>query len=516
MLLLLFTTDVDAQRTATAGKFKNVDFHVSQLITRDNLLAHLQVLASDSLEGREFGTFGINRAADYIVSRLHKAGVKPMGGRGTYFQPVTVNTWKWKELSFRTATEKMTAGLDYAVRFFDNKNKLALTADHMMYIGYGINDLKYNDYAFAQGWNEVLLMLDGEPKKGNNYLISGTDQPSAWSKSLDKKMALAVAKNAKAILLIQDAAYFKKEIITGQQKSFSIDTSARYPIPVIRINKNSLGKIFAPEELKKLQQYLEFSRMGKISSNYVSGKIDFRSSVENEVMHGRNVIAWIEGADQRKKYEWLILSGHYDHLGITNGEVNNGADDNGTGTAALIEIAAALQRLRNEGRKLDRSILIVFFTAEEKGLLGSKFFAENPVIPLRMVKANINIDMIGRSDDLHEPGENYIYSIGADKINPILDEAVQIANDASVHYKLDYTYNDEAHPSKLYYRSDHYSFASKGIPSVFLFGGFHEDYHMPTDDIEKIDLQKVQDVARMVYFALIQLAGYPVIQTQYR
>ena len=514
--IFLFITASISQVTSQNNEFQSIDYYVAQNITKENILSHLKVLAADSLEGREFGTFGINRAADYIVSRISKAGLKPMGDRGTYYQPVITEAWKWKKLSLRSSRARLTPGLDFDTRIWDNSNPMTLSADHVMYIGYGINDPSFNDYAFAQGWGEVLLMLDDEPKRGNDYIITGSAEPSQWSKNLDKKVAQALSKNAKAILLIQNPDKFKKEIILGEQKIFTVDTTPRYPIPIIRINRKSLDKIFDAEQLKKLLQYIDFSEKGKITSNYLACDFDFHSSLAKEKMLGRNIIAAVEGTDPKKKYEWIILSAHYDHLGITNGQINNGADDNGTGVSAIIEIAKSLQKLKNEGRELDRSILVAFFTGEEKGLVGSQYFTSNPVLPLRMIKADINIDMIGRSDNFHEPGENYVYSIGADKINPLIEKTLDVANYVSINYLIDKKYNAENHPSRLYYRSDHYSFASRGIPSVFLFGGFHEDYHQPTDDIEKINLQKVQDIATMVYFALIRLVNTPVILTDYK
>ena len=201
--------------------------------------------------------------------------------------------------------------------------------------------------------------------------------------------------------------------------------------------------------------------------------------IRDSVIRDRNVVAVLEGNDPVLKNEYIIVSAHYDHIGIVNGEINNGADDNGTGVAALINLSKALKALRDNNYILKRSLLFLFCTGEEVGLIGSRYYTEHPIVPLRDTKININIDMIGRNDGQHADNENYVYVIGADKINPMLDRTIRENNSWSVNYKLDYTYNDTNHPSRLYYRSDHYNFIEKGIPSVFLFGGFHKDYHRP-------------------------------------
>lgn len=198
-----------------------------------------------------------------------------------------------------------------------------------------------------------------------------------------------------------------------------------------------------------------------------------------------NIWAFIEGTE--KPEEIVVVSAHYDHIGIRGGEVYNGADDDGSGTVGIMEIAAAFQKAKNEGHGPKRSVLILHVTGEEHGLHGSRFYSENPLFPLTNTVADVNIDMIGRRDNFHPDTNKYIYLIGSDYLSTDL---YTVCEDVNRKYKLltlDYKYNDKKDPNRFYYRSDHYNFAKNGIPAVFLFNGTHEDYHKATDEVSKIE-----------------------------
>ncbi len=198
-----------------------------------------------------------------------------------------------------------------------------------------------------------------------------------------------------------------------------------------------------------------------------------------------NVWAFIEGSE--KPEEIVVVSAHYDHYGIRHGEVYNGADDDGSGTVAIMEIAAAFQKAKNEGHGPKRSILILHVTGEEHGLHGSRFYSENPLFPLANTVADVNIDMIGRRDKLHEDSNNYIYLIGSDYLSTDLYNVCEEVNAKYKFLTIDYKFNDKTDSNRFYYRSDHYNFAKNGIPIVFLFNGLHADYHKETDDVSKIE-----------------------------
>lgn len=198
-----------------------------------------------------------------------------------------------------------------------------------------------------------------------------------------------------------------------------------------------------------------------------------------------NIWAFIEGSERPE--EIVVISAHYDHIGVKNGEVYNGADDDGSGTVGVMEIAAAFQKAKKEGHGPKRSILILHVTGEEHGLHGSRFYSENPLFPLANTVADVNIDMIGRRDKFHPNTNNYIYLIGSDYLSTDLYNICEDVNKKHNFLTIDYKYNDKKDPNKFYYRSDHYNFAKNGIPVVFLFNGTHEDYHKPSDEIDKIE-----------------------------
>ena len=225
---------------------------------------------------------------------------------------------------------------------------------------------------------------------------------------------------------------------------------------------------------------------------------------KNKYIKGENVIGFIEGTDLKE--ELIIITAHYDHLGKHEEKVYNGADDDGSGTSATLEIAEAFMLAKKEGNGPRRSVLIMPVSGEEKGLLGSKYYTDHPIYPLENTVANLNIDMIGRVDDWHENGD-YVYLIGADMLSQELHDISEQINDQYVGLELDYTFNAEDDPNRYYYRSDHYNFAKNNIPVIFYFNGVHEDYHKVTDTVEKIDFNKIQTITRLVFLTAWELAN---------
>ena len=219
---------------------------------------------------------------------------------------------------------------------------------------------------------------------------------------------------------------------------------------------------------------------------------------------GENVLGYIEGTDL--KDELIIITAHYDHLGKHDSIIFNGADDDASGTAGVLEIAEAFMLAKKEGKGPRRSILIMPVSGEEKGLLGSKYYTDNPVYPLDKTIANLNIDMIGRIGDFKEDG-NYVYLIGSDMLSQDLHNISEEVNKKYIGLELDYTFNKEDDPNRYYYRSDHYNFAKNNIPVIFYFNGIHEDYHKPTDTIEKIDFNKIEKITQFIFLTAWELAN---------
>ena len=219
-----------------------------------------------------------------------------------------------------------------------------------------------------------------------------------------------------------------------------------------------------------------------------------------------NVLAFIKGS--KKPDEVIIVSAHLDHEGITKkGEINNGADDDGSGTVALLEMAQAFKKAKDDGYGPKRSILFLHLTAEEVGLQGSRYYTENPVFPLKNTIANLNIDMIGRIDKNHKDNTNYVYLIGADRLSTELHYISDAINTEFFNLELNYKYNDQDEHNRYYYRSDHYNFGKKGIPIIFYFNGEHEDYHQPTDTPDKIDYPLLEKRTRLIFATAWQLAN---------
>lgn len=334
-------------------------------------------------------------------------------------------------------------------------------------------------------------------------------------------------KNLSIILLVFIFSCATKKII-------SISKLAEMPISQIElINKykntitaNELKKhltIVASDEMegrdtgskgqKKAANYLiNHYIVNQISSpkgcdNY-SQKVPatFMNAKRNEGLNdSENIVAFIEGSE--KKDEILVISAHYDHIGIKNGEIYNGADDDGSGTVALLEIAQGFEIAKNEGYGPKRSILFIHMTGEEHGLYGSDYYSKNPLFPLKNTIADINIDMIGRRDPFHKDTNNYVYVIGSDYLSTDLYNITEAASKNYINLNLDYKYNDKNDPERFYYRSDHYNFAKNGIPSVFLFNGTHEDYHKATDDVSKIEFDALEKRTKLAFVIAWELAN---------
>ena len=240
------------------------------------------------------------------------------------------------------------------------------------------------------------------------------------------------------------------------------------------------------------------------------GKDDYYQDIPSSFFNDRlpdseNVVAFIEGDGSTD--EILVISAHYDHVGMRDGEIYNGADDDGSGTVAMMEIAKAFKEAENEGYQSKRGILFLHVTGEEKGLLGSLYYSENPIFPIENTIANLNTDMIGRVDDEHKDNPNYVYLIGSDRLSTELHELSEAVNDKYVQLDFDYKYNDEDDPNRFYYRSDHYNFAKFDIPVIFYFNGTHEDYHQPTDTPDKINYELLAKRAKLIFYTAWEIAN---------
>lgn len=267
---------------------------------------------------------------------------------------------------------------------------------------------------------------------------------------------------------------------------------------------------------KKAANYLR-NFYKNLNIDALPGTTDYFQAVPSEAMKrmfspklndSENVVAYIKGSE--KPDEYLVISAHYDHVGIANGEIFNGADDNGTGTTALLEIARMFKIAQKNGFGPKRSIVFLHCTGEEYGLHGSRYFANSKIIPLENIIANLNVDMIGRRDRKYDKNDqDYIYLVGSDKLSTELHDISEAMNKKYTKLNLDYTYNDDKHPEMIYYRSDHYNFAKFNIPVIFYYSGEHADYHKPTDTVDRINFDDMLKRLQLIFVTAWELTNRP-------
>lgn len=310
----------------------------------------------------------------------------------------------------------------------------------------------------------------------------------------------------------QKKAAHKKPVNEAAYLSAISTESLRNHLTVIAADEME-GRETGSEGQKKAGKYIiDYYKKNGIS--YPKGATDYYQHIPAAYLNAKynenladseNIWAFIEGSE--KPEEIVVLSAHYDHIGIKRGEVYNGADDDGSGTVALMEIAAAFQKAKKDGHGPKRSVLILHVTGEEHGLHGSRYYTENPLFPIANTVADVNIDMIGRRDKFHPDSNNYIYLIGSDYLSTDLYTVCEEVNKKNNFLTLDYKYNDLKDPNRFYYRSDHYNFAKKGIPVVFLYSGEHEDYHKPTDDVSKIEFDALTTRTKYAFAIVWEIAN---------
>lgn len=267
----------------------------------------------------------------------------------------------------------------------------------------------------------------------------------------------------------------------------------------------SKGQKKAGEYMINYYKNLGISRPKALGSYYQKVPSEFmKQRGGGNLPDSENILAFIEGSE--KPDEIVVVSAHYDHVGTKNGVVYNGADDDGSGTVAVMEIAKAFQQAKKAGKGPKRSILFLHVTGEEHGLFGSEYYSENPVFPLANTVVDLNIDMIGRDDPANR-GKQYVYVIGSEMLSSQLKVINEAANKRTNNLELNYKYDDLNDPEQLYYRSDHYNFAKHNIPVAFFFDGIHEDYHKPGDDPEKIDYQLLEKRTQLVFTTAWDIAN---------
>lgn len=466
-------------------------------ITEQELREHLFTYASDEFEGRSTGKKGQKKAVEYLKAQYEAMGIPGAVDGGAYFQDVPLEMSKIPDGTVSSNGKDYKNGKD-----FISFSPLQQEFNEIVFAGYGIEDGDYSDYKELDVKGKVVMIRSGEPKGSDgNYILSGKAEPTKWSnmsEGLGKKVDLLNEKGAAAIL------YYDPQNFKRYKRSF--DYMKEHDSGRTRLKKDEQrAALIVMEQEMATDLYAGIETADGKEVLKTPLKISLSSS--SEEISTENVVAVIKG--ESKPNEYIVISSHLDHVGIgTDGEVYNGADDDGSGTVAMLEIAEAFKEAKKNGQGPARSIVFLHVTGEEIGLLGSMYYTdEDPIYPLSQTVANLNIDMIGRIDPKRDGNRNYIYLIGSDKLSTELHNISEAVNDKYTNIELDYTYNDENDPNRFYYRSDHYNFAKNNIPIIFYFNGTHADYHKPSDTPDKINYDLLKNRSRLVFHTAWELAN---------
>ncbi len=470
-------------------------------ITSAELKEMLYKYASDEFEGRETGEKGQKMAVQYLKEQYKSMGIStPLGG-DDYFQEVPLEKQKIAEAQITVNGKAFKSFEDHMVLAVSKS--MGFSVNDIVYVGYGIDAENYSDYKNVDVKGKMVLAKSGEPKdEAGNYVTSGTSEDTKWTngrQAISSKRDAAKDNGAKGLLLM-DSALFNRYAPIFQRQAES-GTSGRLSL---KDGSEGMAMLLINESLAKA---LHPSILENDTPTVLNTKLDLAIENKSESITSENVVAYIKGSE--KPDEIVVISAHLDHEGIKNGEVYNGADDDGSGTIAILEIAEAFKMAEKAGSGPKRSVLFLHVTGEEKGLLGSRHYTDNdPIFPLENTVADLNIDMIGRIDPERKEGDrNYIYLIGSDKLSSDLHNISEEVNNKYTNVELDYTYNDENDPNRFYYRSDHYNFAKNNIPVIFYFNGTHADYHKPSDTPDKIEYDLLENRAKLVFHTAWEIAN---------
>jgi hypothetical protein len=458
-----------------AGKF-------AETILGSDLKTHLTVLAGPEMEGRETATEGQRKAAAYIENHFKSLGLQP--GNGSSFQQF-YPVYRDSILS----ASLMVNGKELA----QNRDFYVGTGNYPAKMGFGevvfinFDDSLWKDSKIPVSGKLVMFYARGLQQSGPQQNFGGV---------ILTRISQVMQKGASAALVVQDIFPVAQPELMGNMQYDAFGTRQN-------INTFSISPTVAAEILGENAELITGNKLGSkaykanIALEYDEVKLNLKSS---------NVLAVLEGTD--KKDEFLFITSHYDHLGKRGDVIYFGADDDGSGTVGVLELAEAFVKAKAAGKGPRRSIVFMTVSGEEKGLWGSRYYSDNPIYPLEKTTADLNIDMIGRIDSIHIKNDTtqYVYLVGDDKLSSELRPITDMAN-RFTKLHLDGKYNDPKDPQRIYFRSDHYNFARKGVPILFYFTGIHPDYHRPTDTVDKITFPEMEKRARLVFYTAWEIAN---------
>jgi Zn-dependent M28 family amino/carboxypeptidase len=507
--LLLIAPFIAASVFAIAQDKKAIKY--ASTITSEDATKRLNILAADDMEGRETGKAGAIRAAEYIKGQFQSFGLKGPVPETEYFQMLDL-----KEKTIASTNVILNGqALEFLKDFYvlpGSFNNTKKTFKDFVFVGYGIASEKYDDLTNLDLTNKIAIVLPGEPMVDGISLISGTAKMSDWSTSRNKKANALLAKKPAAIITLNaDMSRMAANKVFFERPSLIMGADDTERMLNLYFSKDQINALMAQtgKTLDALNDKIKAE--GKAQSFSFSTNLDVDVQNKLTILEAKNVLGFMEGRDAKLKKEILVITAHYDHIGVgTDGDVYNGADDDGSGTTGVLEIAEAFAKAKKAGKGPKRSILFMTVVGEEKGLLGSEWYSEHPVFPLENTITNLNIDMIGRVGNDYKgnvDSANYVYLIGSEMLSTTLKTISETANKTYMNMVLDYRYDDPKDPNRFYYRSDHYNFAKKNIPIIFYFNGVHEDYHKKTDEVKKINFPLLAKRAQLVFYTAWDLAN---------
>lgn len=479
-----------------AQKKDKAAMQAAATINATDMQKHLYTLAGPDMEGRDTPSPGLEKAAGYIENHFRQLGLLP-GNNGSYRQYYSL--YKDSMTSASLEINGTAYALNEDFQPLPGNYGASMRFSEIVFAGFGISDGDVrNDYKDLPVTGKLVLIMDGLPE-GYKPSVGGFASPG----SLNGKLNAALSKGAVGLLIIQSNFPRRAAPVTG---NWSLNGfKATQSLFGCYISTKMAGLILgaAPESvLEKIKANGFTNKPYRALTALSYSKQTISTTVSN-------VLGVLEGSD--KKEEYVIITAHYDHVGKrSDGTIYYGADDDGSGTTGILELAEAFASAKAAGKGPRRSIVLMPVSGEEKGLWGSQYYSENPVFPLEKTSVDLNIDMIGRigSEYLKDKDSiNYVYTIGDDKLSSDLAPITDKVNSTYVNMKLDRKYNDPKDPNRFYYRSDHYNFAAKGVPIIFYFNGVHADYHKPTDTPDKINYPLMAKRTQLVFYTAWEMAN---------
>lgn len=470
---------------------QQIDFanKYAQTITAAGLKEKLSVIAGAEMEGRETATPGQRRAAAYIENYFQKLGLLPGTAAGYQMQyPVYQDTLIEARLQVNGKTHLLDSTFSLDITSAANGS---YTVNEVVFASYGVADSVRNDYKEFDIKGKWILIFEGAPDSE-----TPADRRGPYGNAAKVKQAKALG--AKGVFIM--AADSIKKTSFNLKGRMYLERQPVQTVPVITVSSDLAHQILGLNPAQLLEN-IKISPLGSYKTN-----VQFSINKRTLSLQSSNVIALLPGTD--KKDEFVLVTSHYDHLGKRGKDIYYGADDDGSGTTSVLQIAEAFAKAKNEGHSPRRTIVFMTVSGEEKGLLGSEFYSLHPAFSLDKTSADLNIDMVGRIDPTYKGDSlNYIYIIGDDKISSNLRPVTDSVNKKYLNLQLDRRFNDLNDPNRYYFRSDHYNFAKNGVPVIFYFNGTHADYHQPTDTVDKINFAEMAKRVKLVFYTAWDIAN---------